>query len=125
MRPKVIVMNKLKYVTYRGLYCKLCSNIARKEIMEKGGWKYFGEYEIEVVMQFWNVLEKLSTLDRDARGCKGGCGPPNCEIRKCAQERNIITCAFCPDFPFELVEELDRKYPIVIKNLKKAKRDWN
>lgn len=89
--------------------------------MEKGGWKYFGEYEIEGVMQFWNVLEKLSTLDRDARGCKGGCGSSNCEIRKCAQERNIITCAFCPDFPCELVEELDRKYPIVIENLKKQK----
>ena len=116
-------------MTYCGLYCKLCSNVARipkyatllMETMRKGGWEHFGEYELEGFREFWNVLKRLSELDKAAPGCRGGCGPPDCEIRECAQRRGVITCAFCPDFPCEPLRLLNERYPVLIGNLERQR----
>ena len=88
-------MDNFNYVTYCGLYCKLCSNIARipkyaaalRETMHKGGWDQFGEFEIKGFKELWDVLEKLSEWDKTIPGCRGGCGPPDCKIRECAREQ--------------------------------------
>ena len=123
-------MEKLSnYVSYCGLYCKLCSFIALipkqakalMETMRKGGWEYFGEYEFPEFKDFWKLLEKLSEFDKTVSGCRDSCGPPDCEIRRCAREHGVITCAFCPDFPCDLIREMDKKYPIIIKNLERQK----
>lgn len=118
-------MKDLKYVTYCGLYCRLCSNMARipkhasalRDTMRKGGWEYFGESEIEGFRQFWKVLKVLSDFDRTIPGCRGGCGPSDCEIRKCAAEKGVLTCAFCPESPCELLRKLIEKYPVIEENL--------
>jgi len=122
-------VDELRYVAYCGLYCKLCSNVARipkyaralRETLRKGSWEHFGEHEVRGFNQFWTVLEKLCRLDETILGCKEGCGPPGCKIKECAEKQGVLTCAFCSDFPCELVEELNRKYPIVIENLRRQK----
>ena len=89
-------MQDLTYVTYCGLYCKLCDNLARippqasslHKTLQKGGWEYFGPDLISGFKEFWAVLEQLSQVDPNFKGCRGGkCGNPDCSIRKCAQSR--------------------------------------
>ena len=90
-------MTDLKYVTYCGLYCRLCATLARipqqssalRETLQKEGWEYFGQYCVHGFKEFWAALEKLSQSDKTCKGCRGGCGDPDCGIRKCARERQV------------------------------------
>jgi len=97
-------MQDLTYVTYCGLYCKLCDNLAQISLqastlhktLQKGGWKYFGPDLISGFKEFWAVLEQLSQVDPNFKGCRGGkCGNPDCSIRKCAQSRQVELCPSC------------------------------
>ena len=39
------------------------------------------------------------------KGCKGGDGNPECEIRRCCRERGLEICFDCGDFPCARVRE--------------------
>ena len=115
-------MPDLKYVTYCGLYCRLCDNLARipqqasalYKTLLKGGWEYFGPDCISGFREFWAGLEQLSRVDPDFKGCRGGCGNPHCDIRKCAQSRKVELCSSCNDYPCGHIEELAKRYPNLI-----------
>ena len=115
-------MPDLTYVTYCGLYCRLCENLARipqqsselRETLRKGGWEYFGPDCMSGFNEFWAALEKLSQLDQDCRGCRGGCGNPDCSIRKCAQGREVELCSSCTEYPCHHITELAGRYPNLI-----------
>jgi len=112
------------YVAYCGLSCKLCSLIATLprqagqllETMKDDGWERFGDQIYEGFSKFWEVLNSLAVTDQSSPLCIGGCGNPECEIRKCAVERGLQVCAFCPDFPCELILSFTRRYPFLMKN---------
>jgi hypothetical protein len=108
----------LTFIAYCGLYCKLCTNIGRipkqasalLATMEKDGWDIWGDREL---------LEKLRGVSKiggpDFKGCRGGaCGNPDCEIRKCAEKRNIEVCSSCGDYPCKNINALARRYPNLI-----------
>ena len=88
-------MPDLTYVTYCGLYCRLCGNIARtpkqaqalRDSMRKDGWENWGESAHPGFGEFWRILALLAASDETCPGCRGGCGFPGCKIRPCAQER--------------------------------------
>ena len=112
-------MQDLTYVTYCGLYCKLCDNLAQISLqastlhktLQKGGWKYFGPDLISGFKEFWAVLEQLSQVDPNFKGCRGGkCGNPDCSIRKCAQSRQVEFCPSCEDYPCKHIHELAKRY---------------
>jgi len=114
---------KLKYVTYCGLYCKLCANMARipkqaralRETMAKEGWEFFGKEVFSDFDAFWKGLELFSRHDQRCPGCRSGqCGYPGCEIRKCAQARKVAVCPACPEFPCAHVKKLAERYPTLI-----------
>ncbi len=115
-------MTDLKYVTYCGLYCRLCANLARvprqasalRETLRKDGWERFGPQLIEGFGGFWDVLAKLSRTEQTCQGCRGGCGDPDCAIRRCARERAIELCPSCPDFPCAHLDRLGKRYPNLI-----------
>ena len=115
-------MDRLKHVTYCGLYCKLCANIARiprqaqalRDTLHKEGWQHYGESVVAGFNQFLDVLEHFSSYDETCPGCRGGCGFPGCEIRACAQERDLEVCSACEDFPCDRIRELGRAYPNLI-----------
>jgi len=115
-------MADLKYVTYCGLYCRLCSTVGRipqqasalRESLEKGGWEQFGEFVVPGFKEFWAALETLSELGETCPGCRGGCGAPDCGIRRCAQDRGVEVCSACADFPCERIEQFGRAYPHLI-----------
>ena len=45
-----------------------------------------------------------------------------CEIRKCAMERSVTTCAQCPDFPCNRVDEFFRTAPKAKQTLEAQKK---
>jgi len=115
-------MADLKYVTYCGLYCKLCTTIARaprqardlRDTMRRDGWEHYGEMVHPGFGDFWRILNELGADDETCLGCRGGCGRPDCEIRVCARERQVEICPLCDDCPCERVEALGRSYPTLI-----------
>lgn len=114
-------MDKLKYVTYCGLHCKLCANLARippqasvlKNTMSREGYEFFGEHCISNFREFWAVLSRLADPET-CLGCRGGCGNPDCKIRVCAQEKGIDFCSLCKDYPCDYIKELAKHYPTLI-----------
>ena len=115
-------MPDLTYVTYCGLYCRLCGHMARmpkqaralQASMCKEGWEHYGASVHEGFEEFWRVLGTLAETDETCPGCRGGCGFPGCEIRVCAREREVEVCPLCEDFPCEHIEGLAQAYPTLI-----------
>lgn len=115
-------MSDLKYVTYCGLYCRLCTHIARtpkqaralRETMRKDGWEHYGEAVHPGFGEFWRILADLAESDATCPGCRGGCGDPGCRIRVCATEREIEVCPLCADFPCAHITRLAGRYPTLI-----------
>jgi len=122
-------MSDLTYVTYCGLYCKLCANLARipqqssalHETLRKEGWEYFGQYCVSGFKDFWTALTELSRSDETCKGCRGGCGDPDCSIRKCAQEREMELCSSCTEYPCERIADLARRYPNLVYDGRRQK----
>lgn len=122
-------MPDLTHVTYCGLYCRLCANLARipressalRDTLQREGWEYFGQYCVPNFTEFWAALGKLSQWDKTCQGCRGGCGNPACEIRKCAQERKMELCSSCPEYPCQRIGDLARRYPNLISDGRRQK----
>lgn len=117
-------MQDLTYVvTYCGLYCKLCDNLGRvpqqatslHTTLKKGGWEHFGPHIMPGFKEFWARLEQLRQVDPNFEGCRGGkCGNPECNIRKCAQNRQVKLCSSCENYPCKHIYELAERYPNLI-----------
>ena len=115
-------MADLKYVTYCGLYCKHCINLARiphqaktlYDTMKREGYEYFGPYGSSQFNDFWKYLGQLTVLDKDCPLCRGGCGDPECRIRICAREKRQEICVYCEDYPCTNIQQLARRYPNLI-----------
>ena len=115
-------MADLKYVTYCGLYCRLCSNLARipqqaaalRETLQKEGWEYWGQHALRGFAEFWDALERLSQSDNTCKGCREGCGDPECGIRKCARKKRVEVCSSCTQYPCHQIEALAKRYPNLI-----------
>ncbi len=112
--------NQLEFVTYCGLHCDLCAERARiprqaaalQESMSEEGWPYRG-HSIPGFTQFWEFLERLHAKG-GCPGCRAGGGYPECQIRVCAQERELALCSQCPDFPCYHIQALGARYPTLI-----------
>ena len=122
------IMDELKFVTYCGLYCNLCSQRGRlpcqanvlKESMAKEGYEFWGK-EIPGFNEFWKFLNNLCEPDKGCPGCRQGGGPSFCTIRKCARERNIDVCVFCEEYPCKRVLGIAKGYPTLIADGKRMK----
>ena len=112
----------MKYITYCGLYCRLCATAGRiprqaqalRDTMAKEGYEFFG-HEIVGFTDFWGYLTRLSKQDQTCLGCRGGCGNPTCKIRQCARQREVEICPVdCQDYPCPAVRELAGVYPTLL-----------
>ena len=107
-------------VSLCGLYCGLCASRRRipaqaaqlrltliKEGYDRG---YFDIPGLEEKFPaFWDGLNILAGMP--CAGCRSGGGNPDCPIRDCALERQIVTCPECRRFPCEKLDVLAR-YPL-------------
>jgi hypothetical protein len=120
--------DKLKYVTYCGLYCELCSTRGRvpkqaealKTTMAKDGWDIWG-MEIPDFKPFWEFLTQISDKSNACPGCRQGGGPPFCGIRKCAKNKGLDLCARCDEFPCHRIKSLAKGYINLIPDMQRMK----
>lgn len=121
-------MDKLKLLTYCGLYCGLCAQRGRipqqaaalRESMAKEGYEFWAK-ELPGFNNFWRFLSDLCDPEKACPGCKGGGGPPHCSIRKCARERRVDTCVSCEKYPCKRLLELAKGYPTLIADGKRMR----
>ncbi len=121
-------MGQLKWITYCGLYCGLCSARARmprqarelRELMSKEGYEHWGS-ELPNFNEFWEFLTDLGDPEKSCPGCRQGGGPPFCGIRKCAQKRDIKVCVFCEEYPCHRIEALGKGYPTLVADGKRMR----
>lgn len=113
----------LRYVTYCGLYCRLCANGNRipqqarqlQKSLHEEGFQYFYSPQ----SPFWELLQKLVDLDCT---CRTGGGPPDCKIRECAKQKGVEVCPQCDDYPCILIQNFAERYPILIQDGKRLQR---
>lgn len=119
---------RMKYVTYCGLYCGLCSLRGRipqqahalRDMMAKEGFDNWGQ-DMPNFKEFWAFLNQWSDLKNACKGCRQGGGNPECEIRKCVQQKNVKVCPECEDYPCEHVTALNKIYPTLISDGQRLK----
>jgi hypothetical protein len=112
--------SSLQFVTYCGLYCRLCASRARipkhaamlQQAMADEGWLYWGD-SVPGFAEFWQFLQQLQA-DGGCAGCRAGGGYPQCQIRVCARERGMSFCSQCPDFPCARLQPLAARYPTLM-----------
>lgn len=117
-------MTDSRYIAYCGPYCRLCARLARipqqsaalRDTLRKEGFEQFGEHAIQGFSGFWVILERLRQLENTCKGCRGGCGNPDCSIRKCAVEKNVELCSSWPDYPCSNIEDLAKRYPNLLSD---------
>jgi len=122
--------NNLRLVGYCGLYCGLCSNRARipkrakslKETLHNEGmdswYKYIPSMK-ENFPVFWKFLGQLTKMDCT---CRTGGGPPDCQIRICAKEKEVDTCPLCNEYPCDLINNLAEHYIMIIQDGKRLQK---
>jgi len=83
--------------------------------MTKEGYDDWGSC-IEDFDPFWRFLDNICTPDKACPGCRDGGGYPDCEIRKCAKEKNQDICIHCNEYPCKLITEFSKVYPTLISD---------
>jgi len=113
----------LNYVTYCGLYCKLCSNNSRiksqacelQRMLLEEGFNYFYHPD----SPFWKVLGELANMNCQ---CRVGGGPPDCGIRECARDKAVESCPQCKEYPCAKILEFAETYPNLIQDGKRQRK---
>jgi len=80
-----------------------------RESMQKEGWDQWGKGAVGFG-EFWGFLNRLVDSETKCSCREGTCGPPFCDIRKCAQEKGVETCPFCGEYPCHRIEGLAKGY---------------
>ena len=114
-------MTDLRLVTYCGLYCGLCAQRNRiprraeslREAMRIEGYEHWGA-ELQGFNEFWTFLGALAESEAKCSCREGGCGPPFCGIRKCAQEKGVQVCALCDEYPCHRIDGIAKGYPLLL-----------
>ncbi len=125
------VRGETRLCTYCGIYCGLCDmyqGTAGKhgeELTRLLG--YYGleaerfTEDAEAYNSFQQVLQLVTERLSNVSPCKEGCDLfPNCEIRPCAEEKEVDTCGFCDEFPCDKIEAFSAQYQ-TIPNLERQK----
>lgn len=113
----------LQYVTYCGLYCKLCSNNCRIKPLARELQKTLIEesftYFFHPDSPFWKVLDELVKMDCR---CRAGGGPPDCGIRDCARGKAVESCPQCKEYPCARILEFAETYPNLVQDGKRQRK---
>lgn len=115
-------MDNKQMIAPCGLYCNLCGQ--RSEIpkrasdlkealiateFDKWGGKFEGYNEfLKVIDRLINRAEELKS------GCRGGCGPKWCSIRKCSIQKGVDYCPFCSEYPCHRIKTLSESETTLI-----------
>jgi hypothetical protein len=111
-------MNK-KYRCYCGLYCENCAVKVKVEPASKILYEEMKKAGFEEIIhfipdgdKFWSFLKGMA-VEGVCISCKEGSGNTGCQVRICAQEKNVEMCAFCESYPCEKFVGFFEGYPIL------------
>ncbi|MDD1767224.1 MAG: DUF3795 domain-containing protein [Methanomassiliicoccales archaeon] len=115
----------LRLVTYCGLYCGACAQRVRvpdqaaalAKTLHEEGFDDFYQYVPSMKDDFpvfWRFLGSLRKFDCSCRDGKGG--PPDCQIRECAEKRKMRVCPECDEYPCKNFTALAEHYPTLISD---------
>ena len=115
-------MNEEKQIAYCGIDCLECgAYIATKNNDDKLRKETAEQWSKKLNFEFkWENLN-----------CDGGCCNPkgkvmvycqSCAIRKCAQEKGVVNCAYCSDYSCDQLEGFLRFVPGAKKTLEEVKQ---
>jgi hypothetical protein len=127
----VVEETDLRLVAYCGLHCGVCAQRTRvprqavelSKTLHDEGFDDFYQYVPEMrdnFPVFWRFLHVLATFDCSCRDGKGG--PPDCQIRECAEERNVRICPECGEYPCSNITALAERYPILIPDGRRMRK---
>ena len=111
-------MNR-EYACYCGLYCDNCavkvkvepaSNVLYDE-MKKAGFEDIMPF-LPDGDKFWSFLKNMA-IEGVCVSCRAGSGNPGCQVRICAQTKNVEMCALCESYPCELFTRYFEGYPVL------------
>ena len=94
--------NVFDQVGFCGIWCGSCAvgtsalmvlAVRFRDLCESHGLGHWGADGFDYA-EFLKGLDAISRLP-GCRGCLQGDGRPDCELRACAQSRNLRACSFC------------------------------
>jgi D-mannonate dehydratase len=108
-------------IAYCGLDCNECKAFKATQAKDY-------EQKMQIARHWSDQGEiKFKPEDVDCHGCKSdlisGFCRKLCEIRPCAEEKKVRTCAHCDDYPCEKLKEyLSDNDPVATENLEKIRK---
>jgi len=100
-------LEKRDYVSYCGLYCKLCQFTYKSaDVLKRDLEHRHGDGFAKDAPEFWKTLSMLAIKPKGT--CrKGGCndGFP-CAIRQCAKKKGVFACTECELYPCTRIKTL-------------------
>ncbi len=113
-------------VAYCGLLCNSCPiYLATIQKNKKEQAKMRAEI-VNIIKEQYGIVYKLEDIT-DCEGCRAEgtrlfSSSKNCLIRKCAREKKLKNCAFCPEYACGTLEAFFKKEPTAEARLDEIKR---
>ena len=89
-------MRESAKTAYCGLYCPMCSHLAAAETKDR-------EHML-ALPECYDHLKQRTFAECECAGCKDQVDKCHCEMKPCAEKREITSCADCRDFPCSIIE---------------------
>ena len=87
-------------LAYCGLYCPMCSFVAAFETKDRE--------HLLAMPEHYAHLKSRTLEECECPGCKDQVDKCHCEMKPCAQEKGIATCADCAEFPCRAIDAFGR-----------------
>jgi len=113
-------------VAYCGLLCNTCPiHLATIQKNKEEQAKMRTEI-VDLIKKQYGIVYKLEDIT-NCEGCRTEgtrlfSSSKNCLIRKCAREKKLVNCAYCPEYACGTLEEFFKKEPTAKTRLGEIKR---
>lgn len=115
-------MDKLREVTYCGVYCPNCGT--RCQVPQRAA--SLVKALTDACYDEWGSKDVLGALKdlavESTKSCRDDtCGAPGCAFKKCAKSKGVVACPLCADFPCEELQLFYKSNPTQLFDGKRMK----
>ena len=118
-----------KLLAYCGLKCGGCQIYLATRETDKEKQAKMRVQMAEFIREEYGITTKPKDVT-DCDGCRTSAGRlwsgcSKCEIRKCAQEKDCLTCAHCIEYPCDNLQKFLAEYSISKSHLEEIRNSMN